>query len=147
MHKVCYVIKIIQMICQKSIKNFPNAPYLDWIKSGEKQYEGRLKSKINEWNLRVGRCIKFFDKDNTDSWVFSEIISLQTYTDFGTAFDTLGSKLIPGKTRDEVVKLYNSLYHYHNENIDELANSPSKMITDNGVVIIGLRVITMRPLY
>lgn len=119
-------------------------PYLDWIKSGEKVYEGRLKTKIQEWGLKVGKRIKLYDKENQDSWVLIEVTSLQTYSDFGVAYDVLGSELIPYKTKKEVIKLYNDLFHNQDEKFSD--NEPSQMIKDRGVVAIGMKVITMRPL-
>lgn len=127
----------------KSIQNPQNSPYLDWIKFEEKQFEGRLKTKIEEWDLKIGRRIKFYDEANPDSWVLVTITSLPTFPDFGTAFDTLGSKLIPGRTRDEVISLYNSLFHYPDEVLEK--GKPSKMIQDNGVVAIGFKIDTSRP--
>ena len=135
------------MFCQKSIKNPSESPYLDWIKCGYKKYEGRLECKKSEWELHTGKRIKLFDENDPESWVFAEITSLETYPDFGDAFDKLGSELIPGHTRDQVVKLYNGLFHYHDEDIEILNKNslPSKMIIDNRVVAIGLKVISMRP--
>ncbi|ARF11816.1 hypothetical protein Klosneuvirus_2_252 [Klosneuvirus KNV1] len=119
-------------------------PYLDWIKSGEKVYEGRLKTKIEEWGLKIGRRIKFYDKENPDSWVLIDVTSLPTFADFGTAYDVLGSELIPHKTKNEVIKLYNDLFHNSDEKIND--TEPSQMIKDKGVIAFGMRVITMRPL-
>lgn len=118
--------------------------YLELIKSGAKRYEGRLKTKIQEWDLKIGKRIKFYDKENPDSFVLIEIIGLHTFSDFGTAYDKLGSELIPNKSRNEVVKLYNEIYHYPNEEISD--KEPSKIIKDIGVVAIEMKVITLRPL-
>ena len=131
---------------QKPIQNPEDNPYLDWIKSGEKQFEGRLKTKISEWKLDVGKEIKFFDQSNENSWVLCKITSLYIFSDFGTAFDELGSTLIPGKTRDEVIKLYNDLFHYSDEIIEEIKEGDSsKMIQTNGVVAIGVEIISYEP--
>ena len=128
------------MFClRKEIQNPPESPYLDWIKSGTKQYEGRLKFKITEWDLYVGKIIEFYDRENPKSYALCEVISLKTFSDFGEAFDTLGEKLIPEHNREEVVQLYNNLFHYENEKFDK--NSASWMIVENGVVAIGLKVI------
>lgn len=135
---------MMNKILFKDIQNSKDTPYLDWIKSGEKTYEGRLKSKIQEWNLKIGQRINFYDKENSESWVLIEVISLPTFPDFGTAYDTLGSQLIPHKTKKEVIKLYNNLFHYTDEEISD--TEPSQMIKDKGVVAFGLKVITYRPL-
>jgi len=73
-----------------------------------------------------------------------EVTSLPTYSDFGTAYDDLGSELIPHKTKNEVIKLYNDLFHNTDEKISD--TETSQMIKDKGVVAIGMKVITMRPL-
>jgi len=117
------------------IQNSPY-PYLDRIKDGEKKYEGRLGNKVEPkskenpkgWDLFIGKEMIFFDKENPDSWVWIKVTSLPRYANFGEAFDDLGSKLIPGKTREEVVELYNGLF-----DLSEIAK--------NGVVAIGFDVL------
>lgn len=104
------------------------SPYLDWIKSGQKTFEGRLKSKIDEWNLKIGMKIKFYDQDNKSLYVIVQVTSLLIFSDFGEAYDNLKDKLIPFKSRDEVIDLYNGLFD-------------SKMIKDIGVVCIGFKVV------
>lgn len=118
--------------------------YLEQIKLGKKTYEGRLKSKIQEWKLKIGSRIKFYDKHNINSWALVEVVSLQCYNDFGKAYDALGEELIPRKSKNEVIKLYNEIYHYLDEKIDDI--SESQMIINNGVVAIGVNVITYRPI-
>jgi len=127
---------------KKPIKNPKESPYLDWIKYGDKKYEGRLQSKIIDWNLSVGTIIQFYDEENPQSFVVVEITSLPLFDDFGMAFDELGSSLIPNKSRKEVVFLYNELFHYDGEKITE--NMPSKMIIDQGVVAIGFKIICVQ---
>lgn len=107
-------------------------PYLDQIRSGRKTYEGRLASKIDEWGLELGQFIKFYDEHNSDISVVVKVISLTKFPDFGTAFDEFGDKLIPDKTRNEVVQIYNDIY------------SPD-LIRDIGVVIIDLELIQLSP--
>jgi ASC-1-like (ASCH) protein len=123
----------------KPIQNPPNAPYLDWIKSGTKKYEGRLKSKIIEWDLSIGSHIKFYDQNNPDSWVEVVVTSLPLFNDFGEAHDNLGNQLLP-VPRSEVVSLYNGLFHYPNEDSSN-NESASQMIKDKGVVAIGFDLI------
>ncbi|QKF94837.1 PUA-like superfamily [Fadolivirus algeromassiliense] len=132
----------------KPIQNPKETPYLDWIKSEEKEFEGRLQTKIGEWGLKKGLRIKFYNQENPDSWVLIEVTDLPTFPDFGAAFDVLGSKLIPGKTREQVVALYNGLFHDPDEDVETLnrKSEPSRMIQRHGVVAIGMKVITMRPI-
>jgi ASC-1-like (ASCH) protein len=126
-------------ILVKPIKNPADSPYFDWIKSGVKTYEGRLQNKIQEWNLKLGQKIKFYDQDNERSYVIVEVISLKLFFDFGSAFDALGSKLIPYSTREEVIDLYNCLFHYKHEQLQKAITS--MMIQDYGVVAIGFRIL------
>lgn len=133
-----------EILLVKSIQNHPDAPCLDWLKSGAKVYEGRLFTKIKEWNLFVGKRIKFFDQDNADSYIICEITSLLEFQDFATAFDTLGDKLVPGKTTQEkttseVIDMYNKFFHYAAENL--VSGTTSKMILDAGTVAIGLKIL------
>lgn len=132
-------------VLEKPIQNNSNAPYLDWIKSGKKTYEGRLKTKLKEWDLKIGKKIKFFDEKQPNSYVVVEITSLPCFSDFGSAFIILGEKLIPEKTKDEVVDLYNGLFHA-NQNLDQIKpGEPSEEIQKNGVVAIGFRVLECKP--
>ncbi len=112
--------------------------YLDMIKSGKKKYEGRLKNKIIEWDLRQEKLIKFYDVENKNSWVLCKIIELKIYKDFSEAYDELGQLLIPALSKLEVVRLYNNLFH----DIDEIVtDKTSNMISRNGVVAIGICVL------
>lgn len=122
-------------------------PYLDQIKSGEKRYEGRLKTKIQEWGLKVGQRIKFYDKENPDSWVLVEVSHLKIFSDFGVAFDELGSSLLSHKTRNEVIQIYNNIYKDEKEDVTKGKDEPTNNIKKNGVVAIGVKVITYRPLF
>lgn len=93
----------------KDIRN--NEPYrwLDWIEDGSKKYEGRLARRF--WlTLKKNDIVTWFD--DKDKFVTTKIVDIIKYTDFGAAFDELGSKLvpIPGITRDEVVKMYNDIF-------------------------------------
>lgn len=107
--------------------------YLDWIKSGKKTYEGRLKIKIGEWGLHIGQYIKFVSNDSygDNAYVIVQITELLIYPNFGAAFDELGEKLIPDKTREEVVELYDKLYS-------------RDAINHFGVVAIGIKVVGIK---
>jgi ASC-1-like (ASCH) protein len=126
----------------KPIQNHPPTPYLDWLKSGVKVYEGRLSTQIKKWNLFVGKKITFVDQDDDKSYIICEIIDLPEFKDFATAFDALGNKLIPGKTKNEVIDMYNKLFHNKDEII--VTGITSKMISDVGVVAIGLKILYMQ---
>ena len=128
-----------EVILEKPIQNPKENPYLDWIKSGEKKYEGRLMTKIKESNLEIGKKIKFYDQDKKASFVIVEVTSLPTFTSFETAFCDLGESLIPKRTTEEVIKMYNDLFHYPDEILEP--GKSSKMILDNGVVVIGFNLI------
>lgn len=121
-----------------SIQNQNENPYLDWIKSGTKTYEGRTLNKIKDWGLFVGKQIKFFDKKNIDSYVICEVTELLHFDDFGQAFDALGEKLIPNRTRNEVIRLYNGFYEPNNKYEDGIT---SDFIKGLKVVAIGVKVI------
>jgi ASC-1-like (ASCH) protein len=131
----------ITIILRKPIQNRVNTPYLDRIKYGDKQFEGRLLTKFKEWKLMIGKQMIFYDQDHHDSWVLIKITSLLIFPDFGVAFDTLGSKLIPGKNKSEVITIYNDLFHYDIEKI--IQGETSKMINDIGVVAIGFDILDM----
>lgn len=113
-----------------SIQNPPDSPYLDQMKLGTKKYEGRLATKIKEWDLFIGKEMKFVDGNNPNSWILIRVTELLQFNDFGEAFDALGSELIPNKTKTEVVELYANLF----------CKSESE-IRIIGVVAIGIEVI------
>ncbi len=119
----------------KSIQNRGHDKYLDWIISGDKIYEGRLQSKIVEWDLKIGDLIHLYNQDNNDNWVIIQVIELLKFDDFDKAFLSLGNKLIPNKTSNEVINMYNILFYYHDEVLEDSVTS--KMIADNKVVAIG----------
>lgn len=127
-------------ILSKPIRNHPEEPYLDWIKSGVKTYEGRLKCKIQEWTLYIGKKICFYDEDDTTDWVLVEVIDLPTFNNFGEAFDELGETLIPNRTKREVINMYNDLFHYKDEILYD--GVTSKMINKKCVVAIGFKIIS-----
>lgn len=126
---------------EKTIQNPPRTPFLDWIKAGKKTFEGRLKTKIDEWNLYIGKKIKFFEESNPKSWVIVEIICLEIFKNFDEAYDKLGYALIPEHSKVQVVDLYNKLFHYSDEKLEN--GKTSRMIDEIGVVAIGIKVISM----
>ena len=129
-------------ILEKSIQNHQSTPFLDWIDEGLKKYEGRLKTKIQEWSLHPQKLMIF---TNNKKSVLVEITSLPTFADFGEAYEKLGSLLIPGKlTKEEVIDLYNGFFHHPDEKL--IPGLTSQMIKDHGVVAIGVRPIATTPL-
>ena len=36
-------------------------PYLEWIANGTKVYEGRLLTKVKEWDLYIGKRLSFYN--------------------------------------------------------------------------------------
>lgn len=110
----------------RQISNPAETPWLDWIESGIKTYEGRLNKEI--WSkLRVGDHIVFQTVDETKE-VEIIVTELRYYKDFGEAFNELGSKLVPIKDAnvDDVKKLYNQFF-----TDDDVAKY--------GVVAVGIR--------
>ena len=124
----------MEEILEKPIINHPDHPYLDWIKMGKKTFEGRLKTKLKDWNLTVGKKLKFYDQDDPSLFTIIEITDLPIFADFGEAFDALGENLIPERTREEVINMYNDLFHYPNETL--VNGQTSHMIRDLKVVAI-----------
>lgn len=136
----------------KSIQN-REYKYLDAIKYGYvtddnilqyKRYEGRLRSKIGktEWDLFIGKYIKFYDEDDINSWVLVEVTDLLVSDNFGNAYDALGYELIPGSNKRDVINMYNKLFHYTDEIL--IDGQTSQMISDVGVVAIGFIVIDLK---
>lgn len=93
---------------KRQIQNPPETPWLDWIESGVKTYEGRLYKEI--WQkVKVGDLIIFYTPDKE---VKTIVTDLKFYGDFGEAFENLGTKLVPitNATVDRVKKLYNQFF-------------------------------------
>jgi ASC-1-like (ASCH) protein len=117
-------------LLSKEIMNPIENPYLDWIISGKKTYEGRLANKIQEWDLHIGKEMIFFEKGNRDKWVHIRITSLPIFSDFGQAYDNLKDLLIPDSNCETVVKLYSSIFSMSEEEIRKI-----------GVVAIGFKIL------
>lgn len=80
----------------------------------------------------------FSHNEETVTVIITELLLFEV---FGQAYDVLGDKLIPGSNRNEVITLYNNLFHYQGEDVTILNNNTSRMISEQGVVAIGIRVI------
>ena len=94
----------------RQISNPPETPWLDWIESGIKTYEGRLNKEV--WSkLRIGDHLILHTNDKAKE-VEIIVTELRYYKDFAEAFNDLGAKLIPIKdaTVDSVKKLYNQFF-------------------------------------
>ena len=143
------------------IWNRSNNPYLDWIRSGAKKYEGRTANKIVEWSLHLGKIIKFVNNENEDDFLYVRIVDFLYYSDFGKAYDDLGAELIPdgdtnqtehtpaeacpyraslletNRSRDEVIAMYNSFY----DNQRYPAGETCPFIRKKGAVAIKVELI------
>ena len=134
------MIKInMENILSRPIKNRENNNYFGWIKNGSKTYEGRLKSKIEDWDLYVGKRIHFYDEDDCTDEILVEVTELLVFDNFGKAFDALGSNLIPNRLKPEVINMYNELFHYDKEILYD--GITSRMINNKGVVAIGFKIL------
>ena len=92
----------------KKIGNSVDTPWLDWIVSGKKKYEGRVYQ--DDWKLiKIGDMITF------DCGMYSatvKIIDILHFSNFKTAFNKFGSELvpIPHILEEEVDNLYSQFY-------------------------------------
>jgi ASC-1-like (ASCH) protein len=94
---------------EKHIANPITTPWLDWIISGRKTFEGRVNQ--GDWtHMKIGDEIYFYSDDNNAICVIAD---LKKYTDFAQAFDDLQSQLvpIPNITRDEVTNIYSQYFN------------------------------------
>ena len=103
--------------------------WLNMIAIGKKTYEGRLASKIQEWDLYIGKQMIFFDGKGLEVTV--EVTSLLRFKNFGDAFENLGHKLIPirGTTIQSAIQIYRDVPYTDEE------------VAQKGVVAIGVKVI------
>lgn len=110
------------------LQNKPNTPWLDWIASGKKKYEGRLNRGIFK-KIKIGDIVVWYDKFSGKT-IKTKITELKYYDDFGEAFEDLGEELIPIKdaTVDTVKKLYSKYF----------SEDDIKAIKVNPVVAIGV---------
>lgn len=123
-----------------SVQNPDSNPWLTWIYNGVKKYEGRLQNKIKDWDLYIGKLVRFYDPKRPSYWVIVRITSLKLFDTFGAAFHELGQELVPGNwTCGQVVDLYNIFYPY-----DKKYKGPgrtSDYIREHGVVAIGFDIV------
>jgi ASC-1-like (ASCH) protein len=113
--------------------------YFDLVRAGRKTYEGRLRNKIQEWNLDVGQKISFCDAANPERKLECRIVELRIFDTFGEAYELLGDCLLPESNVVDCINTYNKFYHYEGELLDY--GKTSKMIRDIGVVAIGLQLL------
>jgi len=111
---------------RKHIANPPETPWLDWIISGDKIYEGRLNRGY--WaQLEVGDSLYLTDNRKL---VFVQVTDKHFFSDFADAYSHLGQSLvpIPKLTGQTVNKLY--AQYFTDLDVDQF-----------GVVALGLKVI------
>lgn len=109
------------------------------IKEGKKVYEGRLFDKKQEWQLEKGKRMYFYDKEYPECSIMIEVTTCEKFSDFGTMYDKLKEKLLPNKSKEEAINIYNNIYHYPDENVEELNSKhhTSQKIKDIGALAIG----------
>lgn len=97
-------------ITKISIQNPKQTPWLDWIESGNKKYEGRL-NRGRFLSLKIGDRILFYDK-KTNKQVQVIVKNILHFSNFEDAFITLGNKLVPidNITPIQVKKMYNQYF-------------------------------------
>uniref|UniRef100_A0A6C0CA47 ASCH domain-containing protein n=1 Tax=viral metagenome TaxID=1070528 RepID=A0A6C0CA47_9ZZZZ len=98
----------MEIIWKKHISNPTQTPWLDWIVSGQKTFEGRVYQ--GDWAaMKIGDTIHFHANNRI---VICTITDLKRYADFACAFDDLRDKLVPVQniTRDEVSALYSQYF-------------------------------------
>lgn len=113
-------------IIKISIQNPQNTPWLNWIESGIKKYEGRLNKGIFA-KFNFGDIVVWYDKISGKE-VKTKITEFRNYKSFTDAFDDLGESLVPVSNIDSesVNKLY--LQYFTKEDINKF-----------GVLAIGIK--------
>ncbi len=110
----------------KSIQNPDETPWLHWIKTEKKTFEGRLAWK--DWSrMKIGDVIDLYcDNEN----VLVRIITIERFTDFSSAFEAHGEKLVPGVNSNSttVADLYRKIYSDYDVKL-------------YGVLLFGIKVI------
>ena len=113
-------------IYYRSIQNPPESPWLDWIESGKKIYEGRLNRRF--WRkIKPGDIIVW--NDGRGKKVKTVVTHILKFPSFVEAYKKLGSQLVPvgGVTESKVAQLYHKYF-------------TSDEIKKFGVVAIGIQV-------
>lgn len=83
--------------------------YLDLIISGEKTYEGRSGDKLHDWNLSIGKHIRFYDRESAH-WVAVVVTNLWSFETLEAAFSVFGNELLPGYSYHDFVSTYRGIY-------------------------------------
>ena len=85
-----------------------NEPWLGYIASGQKPYEGRLNK--GQWaQLQPGSELIFYNKKRA---LQVTIENIRYYKTFGQAWSELGANLLPGiNCLEDANKLYNNFYN------------------------------------
>lgn len=113
----------------KTWKKEIQQPWLDWIKSGTKKFEGRIfrddwaKMKIDD-NI-IFRC-------GVES-VLTKITSIERYPTFGDAFLVHGKELAPNAvTATDANEIYRNIFSSKDDQLD-------LKDTNKGPVIVGIK--------
>lgn len=91
----------------KHISNPEENPWMDWIASGLKKYEGRIYR--DDWsNMKNGDIILFY---NGNKKLYTRIISVKRYQNFKSMFEDLRNDLVPTPncTAEMVQELYSKI--------------------------------------
>lgn len=110
----------------KNIENPGDTPWLDWIESGIKKYEGRIYR--GDWvEMKVGDTIVFTCGDKQVKTIVTELLQ---FANFGVAYYHLRKDLVPldGINILGVVEIYSKIPGYTFEEIRK-----------HGVVAVGLK--------
>ena len=112
---------------KKSIQNPPLTPWLDWIVSEVKKFEGRIyRDELAE--MKVGDVIIFKCEDKKVPVI---ITSINKYSNFGNAFSIHGMELHPtANTVKDAEIAYSDIFKEEKDKDD---------ILEKGVVAIGLK--------
>ena len=101
-------------------------PWLSWIMDGQKTYEGRLNHGF--WNTlkENDRFVAYSDENEA----ILEVTEILSFSDFGDAWNELGTQLIPhgASSEKDVQKFYSKWYS-------------DQKVADLGVIAIGVRVV------
>jgi ASC-1-like (ASCH) protein len=129
---------------EKELQNPPETPWMNWIETGLKIFEGRIFMK--DWQkVKVGDTIFFsLIKDsviNHDVCLETVVTELRFFIDFGEAYRQLGDKLVPGRydvPNDPLVPLREKLSEEEVKKMYSEYFSEADIRT-YGVVAVGIR--------
>lgn len=89
--------------------------YFDFIKSGEKIYEGRRASWLKEKDLKLNDTIIFTNENNS---IRVKIVQIIEANNFGELYDMFGKKLLPDvSNRNAAIDVYEKIYPENKEKV------------------------------